>query len=225
VLILLGDGVVAAVLLNRSKAQNAGWLVVTTAWAFAVIAGILTARAVGSPGYINPVGPLAGVLNESLSAERLPYLVAGEFLGAFTGAVLVWLHYFPHFAETPDATTKLGVFCTIPAIRNPAANFLSEAIGTFVLVFVGTAITEKEVGKSLLVPLGGVLVWSIGLSLGATTGYAINPVRDLGPRLAHFLLPIAGKGPSDWGYAWVPIVGPLVGGAAAAMLAKQIMLP
>lgn len=225
VLILLGDGVVAAVLLNRSKAQNAGWMVVTTAWAFAVIAGVLTARAVGSPGYINPVGPLAGVLTDSLSPQKVPYLVAGELLGAFTGAILVWLHYFPHFAETSDATAKLGVFCTIPAIRNPAANFMSEAIGTFVLVFVGTAITEKEVGKNLQVPLGGVLVWSIGLSLGATTGYAINPARDFGPRLAHFLLPIPGKGSSDWGYAWVPILGPLVGGAAAAMLAKQIMLP
>ena len=222
VLILLGDGVVAAVLLNKSKAQNAGWLVITTAWAFAVIFGVLTARAVGSPGYINPVGPFVEWLTDKIDPHRVPALVAGEVLGAFTGAVVVWLHYLPHWAVTADPEIKRGVFCTIPAIRNPLANVLSEAIGTFVLVFVGVAISAKQVGHELLVPLGGMLVWSIGLSLGATTGYAINPARDFGPRLAHFLLPIPGKGSSDWGYAWVPIVGPLVGGAAGALLAVTV---
>ncbi len=222
ILILLGDGVVAGVLLSRSKAQNAGWMVVTSAWAFAVMAGVLTARAVGSPGFVNPVGPLAGVLTGALPVHRVPALVAGELLGAFTGAVFVWLHYLPHWAETTDPNLKLGVFCTIPAIRFPSANLISEAIGTFVLVFVGSAIVENEIGHGLMVPMGGTLVWAIGLSLGATTGYAINPTRDFGPRLAHALLPIPGKGPSDWGYAWIPILGPLVGGSTGALLAKMV---
>jgi glycerol uptake facilitator protein len=224
VLILLGDGVVAGVLLNRSKAQNAGWIAVTAGWAFAVMAGVYTARAVGSPGYINPVGPIATWVTGSLDAGRVPVLIAGELVGAFVGAVLVWLHYLPHWRETPDPALKLAVFCTSPAIRNPAANVLAEAIGTFVLVFVGAAIVEKAMGESFLgAPLGGVLVWSIGLSLGGTTGYAINPARDLAPRLAHAILPIPGKGSSDWGYAWVPVVGPIIGAILAALLTKQVI--
>src|SRR5436305_1220595 len=138
VLILLGDGVVAGVLLGKSKAQNAGWIVITAGWAFAVMAGVFTARAVGAPGFINPVGPLVAVINGGSSELAIKH-VAGEFLGAFTGAVLVWLHYLPHWGETPDPGTKLGVFCTGPAIRSPLANLFSEALGTFVLVFVGTA--------------------------------------------------------------------------------------
>jgi glycerol uptake facilitator protein len=144
--------------------------------------------------------------------------------GAFTGALLVWLHYLPHWAETSDPAAKLAVFCTSPAIRQPPANLLSEVIGTFVLVFVVNAIVEKSIGGALGAPLVGALVWGIGLSLGATTGYAINPARDLGPRLAHAILPIPGKGPSDWGYAWIPILGPLLGGAVAAILVKQVMM-
>src|SRR5262249_31122179 len=175
VLILLGDGVVAGVLLSRTKAQNAGWMVVTTAWAFGVMAGILTAKAAGAPGDINPVGPIAGLVAGVLDAQRGPALVGGGFLGAVVGAVLVWLDYLPHWAATTDPGLKLGVFCTIPAIRDPAANLLSEALGTFVLIFVGAAIVEKQLGTQLLVPMGGTLVWAIGLSLGATTGYAINP--------------------------------------------------
>jgi glycerol uptake facilitator protein len=223
VLILLGDGVVAGVLLNRTKAQNAGWMVVTTAWAFAVLFGILTAKAIGAKGYINPVGPFLDAVSGGLPPDRALGLAGAEVLGAMSGAVLVWLHYQPHWAETPDPAIKLGVFCTAPAIRNPAANVISEAIGTFVLVFVGAAITEKAVGPYLGVPVVAALVWGIGLSLGATTGYAINPARDFGPRLAHALLPIPDKGPSDWGYAWVPVVGPLVGAAVAALVAKQVM--
>jgi glycerol uptake facilitator protein len=211
------------VLLNRSKAQNAGWIVITTGWAFAVICGIMTAQAVGSPGYINPVGPITGVLTGSLDPQRVPYLIAGEFIGAFAGAVLVWIHYWPHWDSTPEPNLKLGVFCTGPAIRNLPANFVSEVIGTFVLVFVGSAIALKA-GKDLTVPLGGMLVWSIGLSLGATTGYAINPARDFGPRLAHALLPIPGKGPSDWSYALIPIVGPVVGAVIAAFAANSLFL-
>ena len=225
VLILLGDGVVAGVLLNRSKAQNAGWIAITTGWGFAVMAGVYTARAIGAPGFINPVGPLAAVLTGSPLAEKAHLFIAGEFLGAFTGAVLVWLHYLPHWRETADPGLKLAVFCTAPAIRTPLPNLLSEIIATFVLVFVGTAIVEKEVGSGFVAPLGGALVWGIGLGLGATTGYAINPARDLAPRIAHALLPIPGKGGSDWGYAWIPVVGPVIGASGAALLAREIMLP
>jgi glycerol uptake facilitator protein len=220
ILILLGDGVVAGVLLGKSKARDAGWIVVTTGWAFAVMAGIYTARGLGAPGFVNPVGPFVAALNHLMPADRAARLAAAEFAGAFAGAVLVWLHYFPHWAETPDADAKRAVFCTSPAIRHYPANVVSEAIATFALVFVGTYIIEREVGSGFLAPLGGALVWGIGLSLGATTGYAINPARDLGPRLAHFLLPIPGKGHSDWGYAWVPVIGPLIGGALAALLVK-----
>ena len=225
ILILMGGGVVAGVLLGKSKAQNAGWMVITTGWGFGVMAGVYTARAIGAPGFINPVGPLAGLLTGGLQIDRALGFAAAELAGAFTGAVLVWLHYMPHWAETQDPGAKLAVFCTAPAIRNYPANVLSEAIGTFVLVFVGTAIVEKEIGRGFVAPIGGALVWGIGLSLGATTGYAINPARDLGPRIAHALLPIAGKGDSDWSYAWVPVVGPLLGGAAGALLAKAVMLP
>jgi glycerol uptake facilitator protein len=223
VLILLGDGVVAGVLLARSKAQNAGWIVITAGWAFAVMAGVYIARAVGAPGFINPVGPLAGALTNSLTFDKAVAYVLAEFCGAFVGAVLVWLHYLPHWAETSDRLAKLAVFCTAPAIRWPAANLLSEAIATFVLVFVGAAIVEKEIGSGYVAPLGGALVWGIGLSLGATTGYAINPARDLAPRLAHAVLPIAGKGSSDWSYAWVPIIGPIIGASLAAFLARATM--
>jgi glycerol uptake facilitator protein len=225
ILITLGGGVVAGALLNKSKAQNAGWMAITAGWAFGVMAGVYTARAVGGPdvGYINPVGPLAGVLTGKLVVEKALAFAAAEVAGAFTGAVIVWLHYLPHWKETSDPAAKLAVFCTSPAIRDYPANVLSEAIATFVLVFVGTAVVEKGIGGALAAPLGGALVWGIGLSLGATTGYAINPARDLGPRLAHALLPIAGKGSSDWAYAWVPIVGPLIGGAAGALLVKAVI--
>ena len=166
VLILLGDGVVAGVLLNRSKAQNGGWIVITAGWAIAVMAGVFTSRRFGGPGFINPVGPLAGlVLGDVPSSDVLP-LVAGEFLGALTGAVLVWLHYLPHWSETSDRGLKLAVFCTSPAIRRPPMNMLSEAIATFLLVFVSAAFVEKEVGRPFIAPLAGALVWGIGLSLG-----------------------------------------------------------
>jgi glycerol uptake facilitator protein len=219
ILILMGGGVVAGALLGKSKAQNMGWIAITAGWAFAVMAGIYTAKAIGAPGYINPVGPFTSVLLGKLEFGKALGFAAAEFVGAFAGAVLVWLHYHPHWAETSDPGAKLGVFCTAPAIRKLPANLLSEAIGTFVLVFVGTAIVEN----SLAAPVVGALVWGIGLSLGATTGYAINPARDLGPRLAHALLPIAGKGDSDWGYAWVPVLGPLLGGAVGALLARAVM--
>jgi glycerol uptake facilitator len=224
ILIVLGDGVVAGVLLNRSKAQNAGWLAITAGWAFAVMCGVYTARAIGGPGFINPVGPLANVLTGGMSLDVAGRCVAGEFAGAFVGAVVVWLHYLPHWEETTDPGFKLGTFCTIPAIRNPPANLVAEVIGTFVLVFVASALVEKEIGRGFMAPMLGVLVWAIGLSLGGPTGYAINPARDLSPRLAHALLPIPGKGPSDWGYAWIPVVGPVIGATLAALLAKQVVV-
>ncbi len=234
VLITLGCGVVAGVVLDKTKSQNAGWIVVTAGWAFAVMGGIYTARAIGAPGYVNPVGPLAGALTAGLAVEKALAIAAAEFAGAFAGSVIVWLHYLPHWRETSDPGAKLAVFCTSPAIRNYPSNVLSEAIATFILVFVGTAVVEKGLnsllaekgmGGALAAPLGGALVWGIGLSLGATTGYAINPARDLAPRLAHAILPIAGKSTSDWAYAWVPVIGPLLGGAAGALLAKAVIAP
>lgn len=225
VLILLGDGVVAAVLLRKTKAENAGWMAITAGWAFAVMCGVFTAIACGSPeAHINPAVTLGFAIRSGDFSRVIPFLVA-QISGAFLGAALVWAHYFPHWRVTPEPALKLAVFSTSPAIRSAPANFLSEVIGTFILVFVVCAIFSKHV--SALGPSAGVgpflvasLVWGIGLSLGATTGYAINPARDLGPRIAHAVLPIAGKGPSDWGYSYIPVFGPLVGGALAGLLVK-----
>lgn len=221
VLILFGGGVVAGVLLEKSKAKGAGWIVVTAGWAFGVTFGIFTSKAFGGPGDLNPVGPLVNIVLGKGEVSNHLALIAAEFLGAFCGATLVWLHYLPHWKETPDQAAKLGVFCTAPAIRHPPANLLAEVIGTFMLVFIASAINKAAVG-SLESPLVGVVVWGIGLSLGGTTGYAINPARDLAPRIAHAVLPIAGKGGSDWGYAWVPVVGPAVGGVLAAALYRAL---
>jgi glycerol uptake facilitator protein len=225
VLILLGDGVVAGVLLKKSKAENGGWMVITAGWAFAVMCGVFTAIACGSPhAHLNPAISLAAAVGSGDFSQFLSFLSA-QLLGAFVGAALVWLHYFPHWKETPDQAAKLGIFCTIPAIRNYVWNFFGEVVATFVLVFVVSAIFSKTVGASgpaagLGAYLVASLVWGIGLSLGGTTGYAINPARDLGPRIAHASLPIAGKGASDWGYAPIPILGPLVGGALAGLLVR-----
>jgi len=225
VLILLGDGVVAGVLLKRSKAEASGWIVITAGWAFAVMAGIFTSVACGgTDAHLNPAVTLGFAVSSGNYAKFLPYLAA-QLLGAFAGAALVWLHFLPHWKETPDSETKRHCFCTTPAIRNPAANLVSEIIATFVLVFVVGAIYAKTtVGPAPSVGpyLVASLVWGIGLSLGGTTGYAINPARDLGPRLAHAVLPIAGKGTSDWGYAGIPIAGPLIGGALAGLLIRWI---
>lgn len=216
VLILLGGGVVAGCLLGKSKSHNAGWIVITAGWCFGVACGIFAAKAFGAPGALNPVGPLVDIVNGN-SVPKALEMIAGEFLGAFCGACLVFLHYLPHWAETPDAGAKRAVFCTSPAIRNPAANLLSEIIGTFALVFIASAVGKATVG-SLEPAMVGMVVWAVGLSLGGTTGYAINPARDLAPRIAHFLLPIPGKGDSDWGYAWIPVLGPCIGAVLAAKL-------
>src|SRR6516225_8889808 len=229
ILILLGDGVVAAVLLKRSKAEGSGWMVITSGWAFAVMAGVFTAIACGSSdAHLNPAVTMGFAVRDGNFAKFLPYLAA-QLLGAIAGAALVWLHYFPHWKETPDANAKLACFCTAPAIRNVWANVVSEFIGTFVLVFVVGAIFSKAVSlngpASALGPyLVASLVWGIGLSLGGTTGYAINPARDFGPRLAHAILPIAGKGSSEWSYAPIPVIGPLLGGTLAGLLLKFLSI-
>lgn len=225
VLVLLGDGVVANVLLKKSKGENSGWIVIATAWGMAVVAGICTAVACGSPGaHINPAVTLAVAILSHNWANVGRFWIA-QILGGFTGAILVWLAYLPHWKETPDQSAKLGIFCTIPAIRKLPANFLCEMIVTIVLVVVGFSFGSKELAPAGLAPgfspwFWGVLVWVLGLSLGGPTGYAINPARDFGPRLAHAILPISGKGGSDWGYALIPVVAPLVGGALAAGIVK-----
>ncbi len=224
-LVLLGDGVVAGVLLARSKAENAGWMVITTAWGLAVFIGIVMAAALGdNDQHLNPAFTIASVLLTGHANRLLTYIPA-QLLGGFTGAVLVWVFYHPHWSVTDNPGNKLGVFCTTPAIRRPLSNFACEVIGTFVLVIVAVAFASKRIAPGGTPPglgpiLVGGLVWSIGLSLGGTTGYAINPARDLSPRLAHALLPIAGKGGSDWGYAWVPILGPVCGAVLAALFVK-----
>jgi glycerol uptake facilitator protein len=227
ILILLGDGVVANVLLKKSKAEGGGWMVIASGWCFAVMAGIFTAVACGSKyAFLNPAVVLGFAVSTGNYHKLAPFFVA-EMLGAFVGAVLVWLQFFPHWKETPDPVSKRACFCTFPAIRNTVANLTSEVIGTFVLVFVVGAIFSKPVeaiGRSGSVGsyLVACLIWGIGLSIGGTTGYAINPARDLGPRIAHAILPIAGKGDSDWGYASIPVVGPLIGGALAGLLIHLI---
>lgn len=229
-LVLLGDGVVAAVLLNKSKAQGGGgggaWIVITAGWAFAVFAGVYVSSALGSPAaHLNPAVTIG-----QMAAGKMDFVTGGTFMlaqviGAFLGGVLVFLFYYPHWSVTEDKGAKLGVFSTAPAIRTTVWNLLSEIIATFVLVFVIFAIFARNGAANGAPVLGlapylvAILVWGIGLSLGATTGYAINPARDLGPRIAHAVLPIPGKGGSDWGYAWIPVIGPLIGGLLAGLAA------
>ncbi len=221
-LILLGDGVVAAVLLAKSKAENSGWIVITFGWGMAVMVAVY---AIGqfSGAHLNPAVTLGLWINGNIDGGDVPKYLIGEFLGAMTGAALVFASYYQHFADTEDPGLKLAVFSTGPAIRNPVANLITEIIGTLVLVLGVLAIAVDKGNKGLAdsgsTPLIiGLLVFAIGLSLGGPTGYAINPARDLGPRIMHALLPIPGKGPSDWGYAWIPVVGPLIGGAIGAIL-------
>ena len=222
-LILLGDGVVAAVLLNKSKAQNSGWIVITFGWGFGVMAGAY-AVAQYSGAHLNPAVTFGLWVNGNIDGGDVPKYLIGEFLGAFAGATLVWAAYYLHWGETEDPGLKLSVFCTGPAVRNYPLNLVTEIIGTFVLVFGILAIVGNEAiglaanqsGLNLL--LVAFLVVGIGLSLGGPTGYAINPARDLGPRIAHAVLPIAGKGGSDWGYSWIPVVGPIIGGIIGAVL-------
>ena len=217
-LILLGNGVVAGVLLNLSKAQNSGWIVITFGWGLAVMTAVF---AIGqfSGAHLNPAVTFGFAIADVIDWGDVPEYFAGEFVGAFIGATLVWLAYLDHWRETEDPGLKLACHCTAPAIRNYAANLITEIIGTFVLVFgiLAWVANKATVDTGLVGLLVGLLVLAIGLSLGGPTGYAINPARDLGPRIMHAILPIAGKGGSDWGYAWVPVVGPLIGGALGAL--------
>jgi glycerol uptake facilitator protein len=238
-LILLGDGVVAGVLLAKSKAQNSGWIVITTGWAFAVFVGVIIAGPI-SGAHLNPAVTIGLAVSNTMTPveggvtwDQVPWYIAGEMIGAFIGAVLVFLHYYPHWRETESADLKLAVYSTGPAIRSTTWNLLSEIIGTFVLVYVIFAFANNKGPVEGLASLGALpvafLVLVIGLSLGGTTGYAINPARDLGPRIAHFLLPIPGKRDSDWGYSWIPVVGPIIGGVLAAIVYNltfiRFMLP
>lgn len=228
ILIVLGDGVVANVLLTKSKGHNSGWIVITTGWAFAVFVAVFaTARISGA--HLNPAVSVALAVTGAFPWPQVPGYIIAQMLGAFAGGVVVWLAYFPHWKETEDTDAKRGIFCTAPAIRHGPSNFLCEFIATFVFILgvltIKGAVESPLSAASVPIDLGAIgalpvalLVWAIGLSLGGPTGYAINPARDLGPRIAHFLLPIAGKSHSDWAYAWVPILGPLAGAASAAVL-------
>ena len=226
-LITLGGGVVANVVLKGTKGNNSGWIVITTGWALGVYIGVVIAGPY-SGAHLNPAVTLSLAIGGKFPWESVPLYITAEFIGAMVGALLVWIAYRDHFDTTSNAGLKRAVFCTDPAIRNPVANLVSEIIGTFVLVFpifyftgASTTINDAEMAIGLgsigAIPVA-FLVWAIGLSLGGTTGYAINPARDLGPRIVHAILPIKGKADNDWNYAWIPVLGPVTGGALAAFL-------
>ncbi len=217
VLIYLGNGVVANVLLDKTKGNGSGLMVIAAGWAFAVTMGIFVATYFGSAGAnLNPAVTIANA-TRSGDYTNLASMILAQILGAFTGATLVWLQYRDHYTATEDKGLKLATFSTGPAIKNNAQNFLSEFLATFLMGLVGGALGSIQNG---LGPFAvGLLIWGIGLSLGGTTGYAINPARDLGPRIAHAVLPISGKGSSDWGYAWIPVLGPICGALAGGLLA------
>ena len=223
ILVLLGDGVVANVLLQKSKGHNSGWIVITAGWGFAVAIAVYVAGW-ASGGHINPAVTLGLAAVGQLAWTQVPTYLAGQFAGGLLGAVLVWLAYLPHWSETPDPGAKLAVFCTGPAIRHWPGNLICEVIGTAVLLIgvLGILNEYNEISSGVGPYAIGILVFGIGLSLGGPTGYAINPARDLAPRVAHTLLPIAGKGSSDWRYAWIPVVGPVLGGVIGALLYQTV---
>lgn len=226
-LILLGNGGVANVLLAKTKGNNSGWIVITTGWALGVFTGAFVSAS-ASGAHINPVVSIALAITRGISWVQVPVYIIAQIIGAFLGATLVWIMYLPHWPETKNAGYKLAIFCSVPAIRNYTTNLIGEIICTFVLVFgifCIKGVTFASAGSTVNVSMGtlGVipvafLVWAIGLSLGGPTGYAMNPARDLGPRIAHFILPIAGKGDSDWKYSCIPVVGPIIGAIIAAVL-------
>jgi glycerol uptake facilitator protein len=235
ILIILGDGVVANVVLSKTKGNNAGWIVITTGWALAVTIAVYSVGRI-SGAHINPAVTLAMASIGSLEWTDVPLYIGAQMAGAFLGGIVVYLAYLPHWRETSDPGAKLAVFCTGPAIRTPAGNFICEFVGTWLLVFAVSAIganfgsikNSAEVDLAAAFSTGvnpllvGAVVWGIGLSLGGPTGYAINPARDLGPRIAHAVLPIPGKGGSDWDYAWIPVVAPILGGIAGALSFQAI---
>jgi glycerol uptake facilitator protein len=215
-LILLGGGVNAAVSLKKSKSENGGWLMIAIGWGLAVTLAIYAVGNI-SGAHLNPAVTIALAINGSFPPDLILGYILAQFAGAIVGATLVWLHYLPHWKETADPGAKLGVFCNAPAIRNVVANLISEVIATMVLIMALLFIGANEFTKGLNPIVVGLLIISIGLSLGGTTGFAINPARDLGPRIAHFFLPIHGKGKSDWGYAWIPVIGPILGGVLGVL--------
>ncbi|MGM0125268.1 glycerol uptake facilitator protein [Enterococcus sp. AZ194] len=217
ILVLLGDGVVAGVSLKKTKAEGAGWIAITLGWGAAVSIGAYSSGYLSS-AHLNPAVTLGMAMAGKIGWDMVAPYIAGQLIGAIIGAILVYLQYLPHWKETKDSATILGVFATGPAIRSYGANLVSETIGTFVLVFGLLSFSTGDFGAGLNPLAVGVLIMAIGLSLGGTTGYAINPARDLGPRIAHAFLPIPNKGDSDWAYSWVPVVGPMIGGALAAGL-------
>ena len=228
ILIVLGDGVVANVVLQRTKGNNSGWIVITAGWACAVTIAVYCVNSI-SGAHLNPAVTVALAATGAFAWAKVPAYIAAQILGGFVGGVIVWLAYLPHWSVTPDPTSKLGVFSTTPAIRAPGPNLVSEIIGSFALVLAllavlspGNFVPGSDLAKGFGPVLVGAIVWAIGLSLGGPTGYAINPARDLGPRLAHAVLPIPGKGTSDWGYSWIPILGPIFGGVLAAFSYKLI---
>ncbi|WP_054949821.1 MIP/aquaporin family protein [Numidum massiliense] len=221
ILIILGCGVVANVSLNKSKAQNGGWIVITLAWGLGVTMGVYAVGQI-SGAHLNPAVTIGFAAIGDFPWADVPAYVAGQMIGGVIGGVIVYLHFFAHWKATDDPAVKLGVFATSPAIRHPAANLLSEIIGTAVLLIGLLSIGSNEFTEGLNPFIVGFLIVAIGLSLGGPTGYAINPARDLGPRIAHFILPIPGKGGSDWGYAWIPVVGPIIGGIYGAVLYRAV---
>lgn len=229
-LILFGGGVVANSLLSKSKGQNAGWVAITAGWGLSVMVAVFMAQSIGSPqADLNPAVTFAKYLLGHIyfGYEVIPIILA-QIFGCFVGAILVWLMYYSNWKETKNTEIKLNIFCTSPAIKNWPANILAEIIGTAALILCIGGIFDKPAHGNISTGLGpylvGLVVWAIGLSLGGPTGYAINPARDLGPRIAHALLPIAGKGSSDWKYAWIPIIGPLLGAVIAVFLWKIFLL-
>jgi glycerol uptake facilitator protein len=228
ILVVLGDGVVANVVLQRTKGNNGGWIVITAGWGFAVTIAVYSVGSI-SGAHLNPAVTLGLATIGTFPWTSVAPYIAAQIAGGVLGAVVVWLAYLPHWEVTPEPADKLAVFCTAPAIRAPGKNVITEIIGTFFLVLGILAVVSpanltkgSDWARGFSPILVGVIVWSIGLSLGGPTGYAINPARDLGPRIAHALLPIPGKGDSDWGYAWVPVVGPIIGGVLGA-LCYQLM--
>jgi glycerol uptake facilitator protein len=219
---LLGDGVVANVVLNKTKGNNGGWVVITLGWGIAVFVGVYISAA-HSGAHLNPAVSIALATAGKFDWANVPLYIGGQFAGAMIGALLVWIAYKKHFDETTDADAKLAVFCNSPAIRNTAFNLATEIIGTFALVFGIFFITGADAGLRSLDALPvALLVLGIGLSLGGPTGYAINPARDLGPRIIHFILPIKNKRDSDWSYSWIPVAGPIIGGLTAALAYNMI---